>query len=124
MTNDKRNRGRPSLGVIPRDAQVSFFLREADAEWWTRKATALGFKSRSQFFTAIAERLKIGGLAPITFLKLGMMIGARAAETGESKGAGFVNPFESLPPLPLLEEPADEEIMAALHNIERELKAA
>jgi hypothetical protein len=124
MTTEKRNRGRPSLGVIPRDAQVSFFLREADADWWTRKAEALGFKSRSQLFTALTERLKLGGLAPITFLKLGMMIANRAAETGESKGGGFVNPFQSLTPLPLPDEPADEEIITALHKIEKELKAA
>jgi hypothetical protein len=124
MTTDKRKHGRPPLGVIPRDAQVAFFLREEDAQWWAKTADELGFKSRSQLFTALAERLKVGGLAPITFLKLGMMIAGRAKETGASKSAGYVNPFQSLPPLPLVDEPADEEIIKALHNIERDLKAA
>jgi hypothetical protein len=121
---EKRNKGRPPLGVIPRDAQVAFFLREADAAWWTLCAEDLGFKSRSQLFTAIAERLKIGGLAPVTFLKLGLMFRKRSAETGAGEGAGFINPFVSLPPLPLVDEPADEEIIEALHNIERELQTA
>jgi hypothetical protein len=121
---EKRNKGRPPLGVIPRDAQVAFFLREADAAWWTRCAEDLGFKSRSQLFTAIAERLKVGGLAPVVWLKLGLMFRKRALETGASKGAGFVNPFVSLLPLPLVDEPADEEIITALHDIEKELQTA
>jgi hypothetical protein len=122
--NQKKKAGRPATGSVPRLHQVAFFLREADAQWWADVAKDLHFVSRSQLFTAIAERIRVGGFAPITFLKLGMMLQKRGEETGAAEGGGYVNPFKSLPPLPLIEEPADEEILIALQEIEEELQHA
>jgi hypothetical protein len=118
----KRKAGRPPTGAIPRTHQVAFMLREPDAQWWADVAKDLHFVSRSQLFTAMAERIRVGGFAPITFLKLGMMLQKRGIETGAAEGGGYVNPFKSLPPLPLIDEPADEEILDALQQIEEGIK--
>ncbi len=121
----KRRVGRPSSGEIIRDHQVAFFLREHDAQYWADLAKKLRFVSRSQLFTAIAEILQAGGCSTFTFLKLGMMIQKRAEETGAAKNAALMNPFKSLPPLPLIEEPTEEEFNKALQEIKNErLKVA
>lgn len=94
-----RKVGRPKSGKQIRSTEVTFSLTPEDAEWFSKTALELGFSSRGQFFTALAERLRLGGLAPVAFLKIGWQLGNRASETGSSKGAGFINPFWVPPPL-------------------------
>ena len=98
--------GRPKSGVQTRDAEVSFHLTLEDAQWFADVAQRLGFKNRGQFFTAVVERLRIGGLAPFAFLKVGYQI-AKLAEANPSKErAGFWNPFtERIPPIDPAELP-------------------
>jgi hypothetical protein len=103
--SETKKRGRPATGDPIRDTPVRFFLSAEDAAWFSDFADKLGFKSHSHFWTAIAERLLVGRLAPFVWLKLGYLIGKRANETGISKGAGFYNPFEPLPPLPVEDRP-------------------
>ena len=117
----QKKAGRPKSEFGTRDAEVSFSLSVDDAEWFTRLAQELGFRSRSEFWTQIAERLRLGGMAPVVWLKTGWQIANRAREVGASDGAGFVNPFLRLPPLdvedrprrPLIKPLTEKELSAA-----------
>lgn len=119
-----------------RNAEVKSMMTEEDASTLTEFADALGFKSRSEFITAIMERLLLGGFAPVAWLKLGWQIRNRAEKVGIAKGAGFYNPFESWPPLPVEDRPPrpnpalpDEQLSAQqtkqlLAEVKKELKHA
>lgn len=95
----EKKAGRPKSGYQTRDAEISFSTTAEDAAWFDEVADKLGFRSRSEFFSSIAERLRLGGLAPVIWLRIGYQIAKRAHEVGAAKGAGFVNPFLTLPPL-------------------------
>ncbi|MBV9188336.1 MAG: hypothetical protein JO093_22195 [Acidobacteria bacterium] len=120
MTTQKRTPGRPKTGAILREAQVAFFLTPKDAEKLDGISKSMGFASRSQMITAIIERLLLGGFAPVMFLKIGLQFLKRMDQTGASKGGGMVNPFAPLPPLPLVDEPTDEEIQEFIAQLQLE----
>lgn len=86
--------GRPGSGARTRDVEVTFHLTPEDAQWFAEAANSLGFRSRGQFFTAVMERLRIGGLAPFAFLKIGYQLAKLAEARPSSQRGGFWNPFK------------------------------
>ena len=101
----EKKTGRPKSGKPVRQAEVSYSLTAEDAEWLAKFADDLGFKSRSELLTAITERLIVARFAPVGWLRIGYQIANRAHQLGISKSAGWYNPFESLPPLPVEDRP-------------------
>jgi hypothetical protein len=97
--DEKRKPGRPKSGAKLRESQVSFFLTEDDAQYFADRAKDLGFSSRSQMFTAIAERLVLGGMSGLVFAKIGWQFAKLAESTGAAKQAGFYFGVRPLPPL-------------------------
>ena len=102
---------------------VKFFLTGDDAQFFAQFAEDLGFKSHSEFWTAIAERLRSGGLAPAVWLKLGYQICGRAHQVGVSKGAGWYNPFSRLEPLPVEDQPRPTPVLPEEQLTTRETNA-
>ena len=100
-----KKRGRPKTGEPVREIEISYSLTAEDADWLAKFAEDLGFKSRSELLTAITERLIVARFAPVGWLRIGWQIANRAHDLGLGKGAGFYNPFESLPPLPVEDRP-------------------
>ena len=86
--------GRPGSGAQTRDVEVTFHLTPEDAQWFAEIASKLGFKSRGQFFTLVMERLRVGGLAPFAFLKVGYQLAKLADANPSKEWAGFWNPFK------------------------------
>lgn len=124
---EKRGRGRPRAldangnPANPRERQVVFYLTDEDAAFYSEYTEKLGFKSRSEFFTAIAERLLIGRFAPMVFLKLGLQLGKQSDKVGARDQAGFYFGVRPLPPLPV-EEPTQAEWEEVLDDIETAMK--
>ena len=116
-----KKRGRPKSQTDVRDGRIVFYLTEEDAEQLNKDAVKLGFKSRSEFCTAIMERLLIGRFAPMVFLKVGLQLGARADKRGLRKGTGYYFGIRPLPPLPDEEIPV-EEYKPIVEAVEKEMK--
>ena len=102
---------------------MKFFLTGDDAQWFAKFADDLGFKSHSELWTAIAERLRSGGLAPAVWLKLGYQLANRAEEVGTRKGAGWYNPFSRLEPLPVEDRPRPTPVLPEEQLTTRETNA-
>ena len=116
-----KKRGRPKTEADVRDNRIVFYLTGEDAEALTRYAAKLQFKSRSEFCTAVIERLLIGGLAPAVFHKVGMQLAKRAEKLGVRDGAGFYFGVRPLPPLPDVAIPA-KDYQPIIEEVEREIE--
>ena len=102
----RKKLGRPPTGNQVREVELGFSLTKQDADKLTAMAAGLGFKSRPEMITAILERLILGGWAPAAWAKLGWQIRSRAMKTGYFvDDAGWFNPFEKWPPLPVEDPP-------------------
>ena len=120
---ERKKPGPKPSGKPLRTSPVKFFLTEDDAAFYSKFADDLGFKSHSEFWTAVAERLRSGGLAPVVWLKLGYQIAGRAEKTGTNKRAGFVNPFLRLEPLPVEDKPRPTPVLSEEQLTAQETKA-
>lgn len=123
--SEKPKLGRPKSGRDTRDQMVAFYLTEEDAAYFKTFAEEHGFKSRSEVFTAIAERLVIGGMSGMAFAKIGWQFANLTAEvskrTGHQRGMYFgVRPF---PPLIGDEpDPTTGKIVPFLEGLTKEAK--
>jgi len=114
--------GRPPTGKTPRDTQVLFYLTEDDARYLDTLTEELGFRSRSQMWTAIAERLILGGFSGIAFAKLGWQF-ANLIEKSPVKGRGFYFGVRPFPPLIGDEDdPTGAEIVPFLEGIKKQIR--
>jgi hypothetical protein len=119
----KRKPGRPKSGAKLREAQVSFFLTEEDAQYFADRAKDLGFSSRSQMITAIAERLVIGGMSGLVFAKIGWQFSKLVEATGSASQAGFYFGVRPLPPLIGDEQdPEPGKLVPFLEELKKEAK--
>lgn len=98
-----------------------FYLTDDDARYFEEVAGIYGFKSRSQMFTAIAERLVTGGMSGLAFAKIGWQFANLNADKKIQAGFYFgVRPF---PPLIGDEEdPSGVEIVPFLEGLTKEAK--
>lgn len=123
--SEKPKVGRPKSNRDTRTTQVSFFLTDEDAAFFKTFAEENGFKSRSEVFTAIAERLVIGGMSGMAFVKIGWQFAKLTEQTAKRIGrqAGFYFGVRPFPPLIGDEEdPQPGKIVSFLEGLTKEAK--
>lgn len=118
----RKGPGRPSTGKNPRTAQVQFYVTEDDGLFLDEIAQELGFRSRSQMWTAISERLILGGFSGISFAKLGWQF-ANLIEKSPVKDRGFYFGVRPFPPLiGDDDDPTGAEIVPYLEGIKQQIR--
>lgn len=99
-----------------------FYVTEDDGLYLDELAGELGFRSRSQMWTAISERLILGGFAGIAFAKLGWQF-ANLIEKSPTKSRGFYFGVRPFPPLIGDEDdPTGAEIVPFLEGIKKQIR--
>lgn len=123
--SDKPKVGRPKKSENLRNVQVSVYLTEEDAEFFRDFAEEHGFKSRSEVFTAIAERLVIGGMSGLAFVKLGWQFATLTEKVAKRTGRQRKMYFGVRPFPPLIGDDQDPEtgkIVPFLEGIKKEVR--
>ena len=121
-TTTPRGRGRPPTGKTPREHQVLFYVTDEDGIYLEKLSKRLGFRSRSQMFTALTERLIIGGFSGLVFAKLGWQFAGLIAKSPQET-SGMYFGVRPLPPLIGDEDdPTGAEIVPFLKEITAEAK--
>ena len=102
----KRGRGRPPSSEPVRSKKVSFSLTPDDAEWFEDFSKEYGFKSRSELFTCVMERLRICGFSGVGGLKLCLQMQGRCERSNPSRYKQTGLDLDALRPFPPLPEAA------------------
>lgn len=85
----------------------------------------MGFRSRSELLTAIAERMRLCGLSAVGCFRLALQLQERIQERDPKgyKQAGFdFSILRPLPPLPESEPVSSETLQFAVKELQQELK--
>lgn len=108
-----------------RDVRVVIYMTRDDADYLTRHADRLGFKSRSTLVVAILERLVMGGFSVASFVRVGWQFLKRAEEACpdqlEFSWEDLRSVARPLPALPVEDDPTPKEVRRVIGEIREEL---
>lgn len=111
-----------------RTERVVIYMTKDDADYLSRLARDMKFRSRSTFIVAILERLIMGGFSIGTFFRVGSQIQRRAEATApEQIEFSFEALRSALRPLPALPpecDPTPREVREGLKEIREEILTA
>lgn len=108
-----------------RTERVVIYMTKDDADYLSRLARDMKFRSRSTLIVAILERLIMGGFSIGTFFRVGSQIQKRAQETiPEQIEFSFEALRSAMRPLPALPpecDPSPREVREGLKEIREEI---